>query len=42
MRLNDCQTERLLPQFMQEQADNVAIARTLDPVIKYIDRKSVV
>ena len=36
MRLNDCQTERLLPQFMQEQADNVAIARTLDPVIKYI------
>lgn len=36
MRLNDCQTERLLPQFMQEQADNIAIARTLDPVIKYI------
>ena len=34
MRLKDCKMEMLLPLFMQQQADDVAIARTLDPVIK--------
>ena len=34
MRLNDCKTEKLLPLFMRKERDDIAIARTIDPVIR--------
>lgn len=39
MRLTDCKFERLLPLFMRNEADDVAFARTLDPLIKEIGDK---
>ena len=39
MRLTDCKFERLLPLFMQNQPDDLAIARELDPIIRYFGEK---
>lgn len=36
MRLTDCEIEKLLPLFMRAELDNIAIAKTLDEVIRYI------
>lgn len=36
MKLTDCKTEKLLPLFMRQERDDVAIARTIDPVIRAI------
>lgn len=39
MKLTDCRFEKLLPLFMRGEADDVAIARTLDPLIHEIGEK---
>jgi len=39
MRLADCQIEKLLPLFMREEADNIALARALDPVVRDFGNK---
>ena len=41
MRLKDCEMEKLLPLFMQGEMDDVAICRTLDPLIREIAEKVV-
>ena len=39
MRLSDCRMEKLLPLFMRQEPDDVAAARTLDPLIHEIASK---
>lgn len=36
MKLQDCEFKRLLPMFMREEADNVALAEAIDPIIQKI------
>lgn len=36
MKLQDCEFKRLLPMFMREEADNVALADAIDPIIRKI------
>lgn len=39
MRLTECEFEKLLPLFMREEADNIALARAIDPIIREIGEK---
>lgn len=36
MKLNDCEIKKLLPLFMRQEPDNIALADGLDSVIRYI------
>lgn len=36
MKIQDCEFKRLLPMFMKEEADNVALAEAIDPIIRKI------
>lgn len=39
MKITDCEFEKLLPLFMRNQPDDLAMARALDPVIRNIGEK---
>ena len=36
MKIQDCEFKRLLPMFMREEADNIALAEAIDPIIREI------